>query len=130
MQSWTRLTADPYSKVACETAAKDNMVKIDYDVVVRKAVQGSGCDSYVVYLSAADSKGLSHKTCKVSVRISKQSPDIAGGVRVGESEMDVGPGDQGIMFGYATDETEDAMPLTHLMATRLDQPPGAPPQAM
>ena len=84
----------------------------------------------MVHLSAGDSKGLSYKTCKVSVRINKQSPDIAGGVQVGGSEMDVGPGDQGIMFGYATDETDDVMPLTHFMATRLDQPPGAPPQAM
>merc|ERR1712166_1667323 len=66
-----------------------------------------------------DSKGLSDKTCEVIVRINKQSPDIAGGVHVGKDEMDVGAGDQGIMFGYATDETEDCMPLTHSMATRL-----------
>merc|ERR1712025_687666 len=46
-------------------------------------------------------------------------PDIAGGVHVGKEEMDVGAGDQGIMFGYASDETEDCMPLTHSMATRL-----------
>merc|ERR1712137_1281390 len=45
--------------------------------------------------------------------------DIAGGVHVGKDEMDVGAGDQGIMFGYASDETEDCMPLTHSMATRL-----------
>ena len=64
------------------------LVKIDYDTVVRKAVQGIGYDSYVVYLSADDSKGLSYKTCKVSVRINKQSPDIADGVQVGESVMD------------------------------------------
>merc|ERR1711935_1043065 len=51
--------------------------------------------------------------------INKQSPDIAGGMHVGKDEMDVGAGDQGIMFGYATDETEDCMPLTHSMATRL-----------
>jgi len=55
----------------------------------------------------------------VLVRINKQSPDIAGGVHVGKEDLDVGAGDQGIMFGYASDETEDCMPLTHSMATRL-----------
>merc|ERR1712210_352449 len=78
-----------------------------------------GFDSYVDDLSSVDSKGLSDKTCEVLVRINKQSPDIAGGVHVGKDDLDVGAGDQGIMFGYATDETEDCMPLTHLMATRL-----------
>jgi S-adenosylmethionine synthetase len=123
------LTADPKSKVACETATKDNMVmvageittqaKIDYDSVVRKVVAGIGFDSYVDDLSSVDSKGLSDKTCEVLVRINKQSPDIAGGVHVGKDELDVGAGDQGIMFGYATDETEDCMPLTHSVATKL-----------
>mmetsp|Transcript_98441 Transcript_98441/g.254524 ORF Transcript_98441/g.254524 Transcript_98441/m.254524 type:complete len:465 (+) Transcript_98441:88-1482(+) len=123
------LAADPKSKVACETATKDNMVmvageittqaKLDYDKVVRGVVAGIGFDSYVDDLSSVDSKGLSDKTCEVLVRINKQSPDIAGGVHVGKDDMDVGAGDQGIMFGYASDETEDCMPLTHSMATRL-----------
>merc|ERR1712070_1190624 len=93
--------------------------KIDYEQVVRGVVKKIGFDTYVDDLSSVDSKGLSYKTCEVLVRINKQSPDIAGGVHVGKEELDVGAGDQGIMFGYASDETEDAMPLTHAMATRL-----------
>merc|ERR1712066_1136086 len=123
------LTGDPKSKVACETATKDNMVmvageittqtKIDYEKTVRGVVAKIGFDSYVDDLSSVDSKGLSDKTCEVLVRINKQSPDIAGGVHVGKEDRDVGAGDQGIMFGYATDETEDCMPLTHSVATKL-----------
>merc|ERR1711909_171644 len=93
--------------------------KLDYDKVVRGVVAKIGFDSYVDDLSSVDSKGLSDKTCEVIVRINKQSPDIAGGVHVGKDDLDVGAGDQGIMFGYASDETEDCMPLTHSMATRL-----------
>merc|ERR1712007_339985 len=125
----TCLSGDPKSKVACETATKDNMVmvageittqaKIDYEKVVRGVVKKIGFDSYVDDMSSVDSKGISDKTCEVIVRINKQSPDIAGGVHVGKDDLDVGAGDQGIMFGYASDETEDAMPLTHSMATRL-----------
>merc|ERR1711907_814692 len=109
------LTGDPKCKVACESASKDNMVmvfgeittstKLNYDEIVRKAVKQIGYDSYNDSLSSVDSKGLSDKTCEVLVRINKQSPDIAG--------------DQGIMFGYASDETEVCMPLTILIATRL-----------
>merc|ERR1711972_147258 len=125
----TCLAGDPKSKVACETATKDNMVmvageittqtKIDYEQVVRGVVEKIGFDSYEDDLSSVDSKGLSFKTCEVLVRINKQSPDIAGGVHVGKEDLDVGAGDQGIMFGYASDETADCMPLTHSMATRL-----------
>merc|ERR1712040_25073 len=93
--------------------------KIDYEKVVRSVVAKIGFDSFVDDLSSVDSKGLSDKTCEVLVRINKQSPDIAGGVHVGKEDLDVGAGDQGIMFGYASDETEDCMPLTHSMATRL-----------
>merc|ERR1712196_742934 len=113
------LTGDPKCKVACESASKDNMVmvfgeittstKLDYDKIVRKAVEGIGYTSYEDALDSVDSKGLTNK----------QSPDIAGGVHVGKDELDVGAGDQGIMFGYASDETADCMPLTILIATRL-----------
>lgn len=92
---------------------------VDYEAVVRGAVKSIGFDSFVDDLSAVNSKGLNYKDCEVLVRINKQSPDIAGGVHVDKSEMDVGAGDQGIMFGYATDETADNMPLTHSLATRL-----------
>merc|ERR1712066_637789 len=125
----TCLKTDPKAKVACETATKDNMVmvageittsaKVDYEQVVRGVVKKIGFDTYVDDLSSVDSKGLSYKSCEVLVRINKQSPDIAGGVHVGKDDMDVGAGDQGIMFGYASDETADCMPLTHSMATRL-----------
>merc|ERR1711871_60017 len=123
------LTTDPKSKVACETATKDNMVmvageitteaKLDYEQIVRGVVKKIGFDSYVDDMSSVDSKGISDKTCEVIVRINKQSPDIAGGVHVGKDDMDLGAGDQGIMFGYASDETEDCMPLTHSMAAHL-----------
>merc|ERR1712078_966883 len=93
--------------------------KVDYEKVVRGVVAKIGFDSYVDDLSSVDSKGLSDKTCEVLVRINKQSPDIAGGVHVGKEDLDLGAGDQGIMFGYASDETADCMPLTHSMATRL-----------
>merc|ERR1711865_329702 len=123
------LAVDPKCKVACETATKDNMVMVageisttatlDYEKIVRAAVAKIGYDSFVDDMSSVDSKGLSCKTCEVLVRVNKQSPDIAGGVHVGKDEMDVGAGDQGIMFGYASDETEDCMPLTHSVATKL-----------
>jgi len=115
------LEADPESYVACETATKTNMVmifgeittkaKINYEEVIRNAIKEVGYDDA--------EKGLDHKMCNVIVAIEAQSPDIAQGVHEDRAPEDIGAGDQGIMFGYASDECDERMPLSHIWATKL-----------
>jgi S-adenosylmethionine synthetase len=111
------LAQDPRARVACEVLVKDGHVvlageitskaDVDYEAVVRAAIEEIG---YVDPREAFHAKGV-----QITELLSKQSDHIAQGVDTG------GAGDQGLMFGYATDETEELMPLPILLAHRLSR---------